>query len=321
MTIQQRTFDECGGTGYNCPAMVSEAPEKFNPLLIARKAASTMAGNASGQSAGKAVDLSPDNSGVEQTGHGDAYNEVNNKASANHGGAVHDGAAGIKSAREDATQETGSGLPHSGVGSGTGIQLGANRIGFERFSVALPLSRFEKLQDVVLFNQGSSQGAMQGELKGELHAVYDLGFNDQHQVIAEGMMDVRVVLQCQRCLSEMTEDLSGPFSLVLVADEAAANKLPDDLEPVVMDEDGMLTPVALLEDELVLRVPVVPRHADASQCQFDVPVELERDDGVSPPAQQGSDQTGVGAAKKQTDGERKPGTQRPFEVLKNLKLN
>lgn len=255
--------------------MVSEAPEKFNPQLIARKAAVPEAGIATAAAPGKSA--AEGHSGAADRGHDN--------------------------------ESAGSATPEH-----SRIRLGAARTGFERFSVVLPLDRFDKLSEVT------------DNTDGEVHAVFDLGYNDQHQIIAEGMMDVRVNLQCQRCLNTYSEDLSGPFSLVLVVDENAAEALADNLDPVIMDEDGMITSVELLEDELVLRVPVVPRHADAEQCEFDVAIELLADDGTA--LQQGGVNTSGergdhsrSAINPENDGGPKPGTQRPFEVLKNLKLN
>ncbi len=290
MTIQQKPFDGVDGSSYNCPAMVSDAPEKFNPVLIARKASGKTAGGQANTALadtadGEAVSF-PARDGTKAT---EVYQQ---------------GPAQDQNGRQDADCESGS------VSGTAGIQLGAARTGFERFSVVLPLSRFKKLQDVTQNTEG------------ELHAVFDLGFNDQHQVIAEGMMDVRVKLQCQRCLAEYAEDLSGPFSLVLVADEAAADRLSDELDPVVLDEDGMTTSVNLLEDELVLRVPVVPRHADAASCEFDVAVELLSDASTNGDDDSRTNrQGGVGENGDVAATGSKPGTQRPFSVLKDLKLN
>jgi uncharacterized protein len=54
------------------------------------------------------------------------------------------------------------------------------------------------------------------------------------------------------------------LSLALVATEAQADSLPDGYEPLVLDSP-MLSLIALVEDELILALPIVALHPD-SEC-------------------------------------------------------
>lgn len=72
-----------------------------------------------------------------------------------------------------------------------------------------------------------------------------------------------VPLLCQRCLQPMVVPLAvaRPFRFVRSEDEAAA--LDDESEEDVLVLEPRLDLHGLVEDELILALPLVPRHADA----------------------------------------------------------
>jgi uncharacterized protein len=72
-----------------------------------------------------------------------------------------------------------------------------------------------------------------------------------------------VHLRCQRCLTPYQFDLDSESSLVLVADEAAADALEQKLEEEDVDVivgSSTMDMLALIEDEALLALPVSPRH-------------------------------------------------------------
>ncbi len=81
-----------------------------------------------------------------------------------------------------------------------------------------------------------------------------------------------VPLQCQRCLQAMTEVLAVDrrFRFVRSEDEAAA--LDEESEDDVLALPPRLDLLALLEDELILTVPIVPRH---EVCPEPLPLPAE----------------------------------------------
>lgn len=68
----------------------------------------------------------------------------------------------------------------------------------------------------------------------------------------------RLPLVCQRSLERFELAVEVKQQLGLISDERDEASLPADVEPVLVAEDGMLEPLALIEDELILAVPVVP---------------------------------------------------------------
>ena len=72
-------------------------------------------------------------------------------------------------------------------------------------------------------------------------------------------------LTCQRCLEPMFYDASGRVELLILEDSSLESQAPASLEPIVLDGDRF-SPAQLIEDEMIVSLPLVPRHADASQC-------------------------------------------------------
>ena len=101
-----------------------------------------------------------------------------------------------------------------------------------------------------------------------------------------------VTVRCERCLEPMDITIAGEFELVVVDRVEEANDL-DTEEPVVVAPKGQLQVLPMIEDELILGLPVVSRH-DSADCDGG-----QRHFG--PP------------------GESEPARENPFNVLESLK--
>jgi uncharacterized protein len=71
-----------------------------------------------------------------------------------------------------------------------------------------------------------------------------------------------VVLTCQRCLKPVTLPVEGESALTLVADDEAAERVPEGREAVVA-EANQVDLAWLAEEELLLALPLVPLHEEA----------------------------------------------------------
>ena len=69
-----------------------------------------------------------------------------------------------------------------------------------------------------------------------------------------------VELQCQRCLQTMSEPLQVDRHLRFVRGEDDAARLDEESEDDVLALPPRLDLLALFEDELILALPIVPRH-------------------------------------------------------------
>jgi uncharacterized protein len=74
----------------------------------------------------------------------------------------------------------------------------------------------------------------------------------------EVRIDAELPLECQRSLQMFLHPVQVVQRLGLILDEADEAGLPPDYEPLLVPADGMLRPAELVEDELILAVPVVP---------------------------------------------------------------
>lgn len=75
-----------------------------------------------------------------------------------------------------------------------------------------------------------------------------------------------VELICQRCLGVLRLPLEATVNLGLARDEAEADRLPEDYEPLLV-ADGVIGVADLVEDELLLVLPQVPRHDNRRDCE------------------------------------------------------
>ena len=72
-----------------------------------------------------------------------------------------------------------------------------------------------------------------------------------------------VELVCQRCLEPFRHDLAERVDVVVAGALRAA--VPDGFEPFELEE-GRLQPARLIEDELIVAIPLVPKHAREEDC-------------------------------------------------------
>ena len=112
-----------------------------------------------------------------------------------------------------------------------------------------------------------------------------------------GQVSAEVELTCQRCMAPTPVKLKAEFSLVMVGSEQEATHLPDEFDPIICRSGERLNLNTIVEDELLLAMPIVVFH------------ENEQDCGVN------SDY--LAAASNPLDEENR--SSNPFEVLKKLK--
>jgi uncharacterized protein len=84
-----------------------------------------------------------------------------------------------------------------------------------------------------------------------------------------------VTLQCQRCLQPMAETLALDRWFRFVGSEDEAERLDEDSEEDVLVVSRRFDLLELLEDELILALPLVPRH---ETCPQPLPMSAGEDD-------------------------------------------
>lgn len=103
------------------------------------------------------------------------------------------------------------------------------------------------------------------------HAKVDLRFGVDEQQITylKGRLEAKLTLQCQRCMQPLIYDIIADFALGIVNTLDEANALPDHYEPALAQE-GQLALRELVEDELILNLPIIPKH-EPDECEVELP--------------------------------------------------
>jgi uncharacterized protein len=85
-------------------------------------------------------------------------------------------------------------------------------------------------------------------------------------------VSLRAVLSviCQRCLEPLELEVREEVEFGVVDTDESTGLLPEGLETVVLDGDRF-SPQQLVEDEMIMAVPLVPKHAP-EQCAVDADV-------------------------------------------------
>ena len=96
--------------------------------------------------------------------------------------------------------------------------------------------------------------------------------------VAELSLAGTASLQCQRCMQAMELGLESTTNVALILTEADAAEVPDELEPVLA-RDGRISAGELVEEELLLALPIVPLHEELSECAVPPAAPLVADEG------------------------------------------
>ncbi|MGH8494055.1 MAG: YceD family protein [Moraxellaceae bacterium] len=110
--------------------------------------------------------------------------------------------------------------------------------------------------------EGAASNA--GEVKVNVRIRRDV----QGLFVVEGEIAAHVALVCQRCLEPVATDIETSMQLWLLRDEEQADRLPDDADYLVLDEEGRIAFADALEDELILALPLVAAHEDCEAYQL-----------------------------------------------------
>ena len=119
------------------------------------------------------------------------------------------------------------------------------------FAGSLPVAGLDRLREALADTAGS--------------VTYTLDFGRDY--LLEGYVDVHaeaaLTLTCQRTLEPFVLPVSVDTRLGLIRDEQQEAALPPDCEPLLVNADGQLKLADVIEDELLLALPLVPINPDS----------------------------------------------------------
>jgi uncharacterized protein len=132
---------------------------------------------------------------------------------------------------------------------------------------SLPVATLKRLEDVLSDSEGT--------LDFVLHGSRDDRNRPQLHVEVTG----RLHLQCQRCLGLLEYDAAVDNTLLVLPRGVEPEDIDDPEGPDAIEASPELDVAGLIEDEVLLSLPLAPRHAEGS-CQSRLRSRLE---GAEPP--------------------------------------
>jgi uncharacterized protein len=112
-----------------------------------------------------------------------------------------------------------------------------------------PLTSLLRLSEALLENDGV--------VKAKLEFGYSVGF-----ACLKASVSADLVVKCQRCLKPMGQQVTGSFKFALVSSEDEYELVPEEFEPYLLEGEEQSI-IDLVEDELLLSMPMVMTHEDA----------------------------------------------------------
>jgi uncharacterized protein len=129
------------------------------------------------------------------------------------------------------------------------------------FEGSLPLSAFTRLRDSLV------------DTEGECRFTLEFGNDDMNQAFVQVHAEAELPLQCQRTLERYLQPITVDQRLGLITSEAQESALQEGVEPLLVPESAELRAIDLVEDELILALPVVPINPESSLPEAVWPLE------------------------------------------------
>ena len=117
----------------------------------------------------------------------------------------------------------------------------------------------ERRVDIEQLERVAAAGGLNGT---RINAQLRFGTFDRRTTV-DVTIDGVVVLACQRCLQPCECPVEEAATLIVVPRDTDA--VPDEYEPVVGSADE-LSLAELIEEQVLLAIPLVPTHEDATRC-------------------------------------------------------
>jgi uncharacterized protein len=113
----------------------------------------------------------------------------------------------------------------------------------------IELSKFARLKDLLNSNDGAA------------HARLSFRRSADDMLLMELECEAALELVCQRCLKAVTHAVCEQVDFAVAENEDSLTVLPNGMNLITLDGDRF-QPSALIEDELIVSLPLVPRHGD-----------------------------------------------------------
>jgi len=119
------------------------------------------------------------------------------------------------------------------------------KIGFEIQGI-WPIKKLNRLCESLLTNEGDIEAELRFDRAGPIPFIV-------------GHITAELDLKCQRCMQSVKYPIDTHFKIGMVQNEAQLEKLSDEYEPYLLEDENNHLP-DMLEDELLLAMPLVALH-------------------------------------------------------------
>lgn len=121
---------------------------------------------------------------------------------------------------------------------------------------SIALTQLKRLQDRLLNTQG------------EVNFAWQFGLDKKQRPLITGEIATQLTLQCQRCLQPLCWPLQVSTALIVLSEGEREEDLPPDYEVLTLEKPEVPL-LSLVEDELILALPMVAKH---SVCSIFIPI-------------------------------------------------
>ena len=122
-----------------------------------------------------------------------------------------------------------------------------------RFQGSLPLAHMSRLSALLADSDGDCQYVVEF-------------YRDPLKIdVMHIQLQADLALICQRSLERFVQRVEVDRRLGLISEESQEVSLPEGMEAVLIEGNGEVSPIELLEDELLLSVPLIPVNPNAPE--------------------------------------------------------
>lgn len=119
---------------------------------------------------------------------------------------------------------------------------------------------------------------------GEVTVSLEFGIDNEGIRFMRGRIQAEVSLECQRCLETLRFPIDSEFALAMVRSTVEAEALPSHYEPLLVEGEPLFLR-DIIEDELLLALPIVPMH-ESDECSVGTASEqaaggMRKDNGTA----------------------------------------
>ena len=99
--------------------------------------------------------------------------------------------------------------------------------------------------------------------EGSIHVDLAFDMDEVNTPYMQGKIVAEVSMICERCMSPMKVPLSITCLLAMILSERKIASLAEEYDPWLLENNDPVSLNAVIEDELILALPLVPRHTEA----------------------------------------------------------